>query len=47
LKEIFQSDWFAEIFTYHASYTRSPNCGLKHSDSSGLQPNMGSFLKVF
>ncbi|KAL5148460.1 Nucleobase-ascorbate transporter 1 [Glycine soja] len=47
LKEILQSDWFAEIFTNNASYTRSSNRSLKHSDSPGLQSSMGSFLKIF
>lgn len=47
LKEILPCDWFAEIYTYNASNTRSFNCSLKHSDCPGLQPSLGTFFKVF
>jgi hypothetical protein len=47
LKEMLPCDWFAEIYTYNASYTRSFNCSFKYPDSPRLQPSLGSFFKVF
>ncbi|KAK9285479.1 hypothetical protein L1049_024673 [Liquidambar formosana] len=47
LKEIFRCNWFAEIYRNNASYPRSSDCSLEHSNHLGLQPTLGSFFTVF
>ena len=47
LKEIFTSNWFAEICTNNASYPRSHDCSSKYTNYLGLQPSLGSLFTVY
>lgn len=47
MKEIFMSNWFAEIYPNNASYSRGFNCCSKHTNHSRLQPTLGSLFTVF
>ncbi|XP_041003050.1 nucleobase-ascorbate transporter 1-like isoform X1 [Juglans microcarpa x Juglans regia] len=38
--------WFAEIYTNYASYPRSSNCSLEHTNSLGLQPTLGPLFTI-